>query len=258
MKTSHFKLFFSLTAIVFLSTAFAPSVLEEGSKGKDFKQFLSYFDAVDLPYFTSLTEIENYIKSAQSINLRRAEQDIEKERELYLAKRELSKAISDPDFMPEAYFGKISRMGPPMFEPLAQFELNENMVGVVYSSTARFNNFHKQYKMLVYNKKGELLNTSLPETSKSIFKLKSAPRQKAFLIGHTSIQESATFNLDKQGHIWKNIYQHEWANDMQECPIEENTLVHSKLVDTQVFKVNAKGMIEEMKEYPTVAKAGLD
>lgn len=259
MKTSSLRLSLSLMVITFLSTAFVPVVTKEGGKEKDFRQFLSYFDAVNLPYHTTLSEIEDYIKTGQTLrNANLTEKEREKNRMLYQAKRERSKAISNPDFLPEAFLGRISRMGPPLFEPLAQLELGKNRIGVVYASSTRYENFYKQYKMLVFNKKGELLNAPLPSKSASNFKLKRAPRTEGFLIAQTGIRKSSTFNIDAKGHIWINTYEHEWANDIKTCAIEENTLVNSKLVETEVFEVNSKGQIEEMKEYPTVAKACLD
>lgn len=254
MKTSRFILGFGLLATVLLSTAFAPINLKKMVKNKAFKSFLSHFDSKALPYNITLSDVKNHIEQAQSSKSQAFTEEAAKAQKLFYKKqKEQSDAISNSTFLPEAFQGFISRMGPPLFEPVAQFELKEDMIGVIYASSRRFDSYHKDYKILIYNQQGDVLNINTSD-KKSKLKIKRSSYDDAFLMAFTSVQQSMTFKIDEQGHIWQNRYEHQWANGFQGCPIQENTLEDFKLVETKVFNITKEGKIEEMKEHPAVAK----
>lgn len=253
MKTSRFILGFGLLATVLLSTAFTPINLKKMVKNKAFKSFLSHFDSKALPYNITLSDVKNHIAQAQSSKSQAFTEEAAKAQKLFYKKqKEQSDAISNSTFLPEAFQGLLNRMGPPIFEPVAQFELKEDMIGVIYTSSRRFDGYLKNYKILIYNQQGEILNLNTSD-EKSKLKIKRY-YDDTFLIAYTSVQESMTFKIDKQGHIWQNKYEHQWVNDYENCPIQENTLEDFKLIETKVFNITKEGKIEEMKEHPVVAK----
>ena len=64
--------------------------------------------------------------------------------------------------------------------------------------------------------------------------------------------------IDKEGHIWKKTYENEWKEDLKEKGIYENEITSYTLMDTEVFKVNDKGIAVQLKEYPIEDRASLD
>lgn len=205
---------------------------------ESFVEFLSYFEKKELPYSIGLENLEaynGYIKNNTST----------KEA---INRHGSRSAISNSNFIPGSRFGKMSRMGPPELIPVARFYPNEKMVAIIYSSNLRFGSgLDKSYNMVVYDLKGNIL----PATSKD-------KNPASFLVAQSSVEQSITFQIDKQGRIWKNTYNNIWEKNLDDNWIDKNVITGFEIKNTEVFELDKNGNLEKLKEIPTVAKASVN
>ncbi|MEZ4931958.1 MAG: hypothetical protein R2788_07555 [Saprospiraceae bacterium] len=205
---------------------------------ESFVEFLSYFEKKELPYGIGLENLEAY--NGFKKNKTTATKNNNPSGRL--------SPISNSNFIPGSRFGKMSRMGPPELIPVARFYPNDKMVAVIYSSNLRFGSgLDKSYNMIVYDLKGNILQGASKDKNPS-----------SFLVAQSSVEQSITFQIDKQGRIWKNTYDNIWEESLDNKWIDENLITGFEIKNTEVFELDKNGRLEQLKEIPTVAKASVN
>lgn len=204
---------------------------------ESFIEFLSHFEKKEMPYSLGLNEL---YKNAALPSQRPQPAKLNK-------RKRMTSPIQNSDFIPEARFGGMSRMGPPELIPVARFYPNEKMIAVVYSSQMRFGaGLHKSYMLQLYDLKGNIISPN-----------KEASFDSAHLIALSSVDESMTCTIDKKGRIWKNTYKNIWKEDVNEKGIVGNGITGHEIESTEVFELKEDGALVQLKEIPTTAKASL-
>jgi len=232
-----------------LSTAFVqPTPVAEVSSDKntasDFAEYLSHFKKVELPYSLNLEDLkqyENYQKGVSKKTVKKGNKKFSKKMKSGAKKSPIARS----KYLPEVARGMFSRMGPPDVQPIARFYPNEKMIAVVYSSKRRFSDLDQSYNLAVYDLKGNVLSPNSKNWSE-------------FNLGYTSLKQTITFRIDEKGNIWRNTYDNVWKNKLKKRGYRNNQLVDFQIKDTQVFKLNEKGVAEELKTIPSDGRAALN
>ena len=240
MKIKKSILFGSLISTMILSSAFvnpnpSPSMSEEAGI-KEFASFLSHFEKTELPFQLRLDDLKQY-EQQPAQQLKYSKKKVQKKAGV--------STLANTKYLPEINFGRFSRMGSPEVEPIARFYPTEKTIAVIYSVKRRFGSqLNKQYQMMLFDFKGNAIATS-----------KDYGKNVSFPIGSTSMDETITCQIDRNGRIWKNTYENIWEKDVRKSGIRDNQLLGFKIKDTEVYSWNETGMIAKMKEIPTNDRA---
>lgn len=263
-----FNKIFQLSCLIIigiLSTAFiqpTPVVEVPNSKktAHDFAEFLSHFKKVELPYSMNLEDFKQYESYKKGTQGRKSK------------KMRKKKINSQPaiysEFLPKTARAMFSRKGGPSNYPVARFYPNEKMIAIVYCTRDVFaGNLFQSYNLAIYNLKGEILFPKSPVSNENLNGSNSNSQQRvayrdqfpeAFNIGSTSHEKTISFRIDEKGNIWKNTYDNVWKKSLKKKGYRNNQLVDFKIKDTQVFQLNDKGVVEELKAIPSDGRASLN
>jgi len=208
-----------------VTTAQVTTIEEEG---QSFVEFLSHFPKIEMPYKLKLKDM-NFSKFDGTRN----------------SKKKISKK-------PEVATGLFGRMGPPQVEAVARFFPNKKSIAVIYTVQNRYDigGVNKAYNLLVYDLKGKILFPEKEAENKMVYQ--------GFPLAHSGRENTVTCQIDTEGHIWKKTYENEWKEDLKVKGVMDNEIASYTLIDTEVFKVNDKGIAVQLKELPASDRASLD
>ncbi len=238
MKIKNMFAIASLFGIALFTMAFVKKdATITSADGQSFVEFLSYFDKTNLPYSIGLNDMpayKDYRKNTGKISVSQKQQAIPGR-----------SPIATSSYIPEGRFGMMSRMGPPDIQPLARFYPNDKMVAIIYSVQQRFGDgLHKQFNLMLYDLKGNIL----PKNKEN----------QSYQLAFSSVENTGTCTIDANGHIWVNTYQNIWKKNVANEGYIGNELLDFKLSGTEVFKINTKTGLEQLKDYPITSRASLD
>lgn len=247
MKLKQLMCFSGLFSIMLCSTAFVNPAIEINEPQKEakrsFAEFLSHFEKTDLPFAVELDDLPKY-EAMKTVNTKQLQ-----------SKKSKAPASNSPkvfqEYLPDGSLGRMSRMGPPNVLPVARFYPNDESVAVVFMTYHPFGHYQSmQFKLAVYNLKGELLPYFEQEEDYGY--------TEAYRLAYVSVGSTNTFKIDKEGNIWKNRYENIRKDDRKKKGIKDNEVIAYELKETTVFELKANGLIEELKEYPITDRASLD
>ena len=214
-------------------------------KKENFAEFLSHFPKIEMPFELKLEDLkpERYDRSRVASKKR-----ISKKKGK--AKFNIS-PIARSEFIPEASFS-FGRMGPPQLEVVGRFFPNKKSIAVIYTSKSRFNigGLGENYHLLIYDLKGNIVFPQKEKDQKRVYA--------GFLLAYKNMVNTVTCQIDKEGYIWKKTYENEWEKDVKEQGYVENEITSYTITDTEIFKLNDKGIAVELKELPVTDRASLD
>lgn len=255
-----FKTFFSLSGMFFLflfSSGFVESKQEPQNKngGKaSFAEFLSHFEKVETPFEVNL---KNNYKYEDQKTKHLASMAKSKSRH-----SKTSKSTSTDNrtlmrgYIPELKSGMFSRSGPPEVLPVARFYPNDKMIAVIYMTYHPFRGERmSEYVLTLYDLKGNIVKDKKDTKSKEEVDYSF---QSGFTLAFNSYRETETFSIDKKGQIWKKTYKNIWKNDIKNKGLEGNEIVGYDLKGTEVFQIQANGLVEASKSYNVEDRASLD
>ncbi len=191
------------------------------SKQQDFKAFLAEFEATDLPYQISVQDLQALIPSSN---------EQQRPADNVLGRKYI-------DFLPELKRSKFSRMPPADIIAVNRFEINKNLIAVVYKKFMPFHRASHEFYMATYNRRGQFLDKNWLASF------------------HPSTTMSCTVNAD--GSIISNVYDNVWEKPVSEVGMLDNTLVNHEIRETQYYKIAKDGKFVEMKESPYNGRASL-
>ena len=235
----------ALAGLFILITSATFSSKKENSKSPDitdiskesFIDFLSHFEKKELPYRLGINELYG----PQGVKIQKAEAA------KLPKKRPGTHSISYSEYIPDARYSGMSRMGSPQLTPVARFYPNEKMVAIIYSSQLRFSfGLHKNYNLLLYDLKGNLISGEIEQGLRP-----------AFSVAYSSLEESITCTIDEKGRVWQNTYENVWKEDINKKGIVGNEITDYQIKNTKVFEIKNTGEIIQLKEIPTTAKASI-
>ncbi|MEO1257348.1 MAG: hypothetical protein AAFZ15_01075 [Bacteroidota bacterium] len=231
-------LFILITSATFSSQKENPeNPASTGFSKESFIEFLSHFEKKELPYSLGLNEL--YAPQITAVQKPQQAKPSKKRRAVH--------SIQNSPFIPNSRFGKMSRMGTPELIPVARFYPNEKMVAIIYSSSPPFgSDINKTYNLLFYDLKGNLISD---KTNKR--------RYPNITAAYSSVDESMTFTIDKEGRIWNNKYTNIWKENLSVKGILDNEITGYEIKGTEVFEIKENGAVVQLKEIPTTAKASL-
>jgi len=245
MKIKNLVVLPSIILLSVLSSAFRPAEPTPNTeiKKESFAEFLSHFDKVELPFEIKLSDL-NYDQNPQI----QVKQKKVKSKGIFQVS-----PIARTKFIPEVANGRFSRMGPPTVHPVARFFPTEKTVAVIYTVKSRFTQaFEKTYRMVIFDLEGNIIGVPKKKKDELFFPEKSITL--AFSSGHQTL----TCKIDQQKQIWLNTYDNEWEKDVKKNGFNGNEIVSFDLKETKVFKINQKGLVDELKEIPSDARASLN
>lgn len=245
-----------LSSLVFLGTLFSgfvsprTEIIIEDKGGESFAEFLSHFEKTELPYRFALDDFKQYEVHKKGISKAAYKKTQKKFSKSRMRKGGVESPISRMKYIPEVARGRFGRMGPPEVHPVARFYPNKKMVAIVYSSKRRFSkDLNTNYNLVVYDLKGKVLFPS---------KANQKDFRYAFNLGFSSLENTVAFEIDKEGRIWKNTYDNVWKKNIKKSSFLDNQLVDFKIMDTEVFELNEKGVAVQLKDIPAEARASLN
>lgn len=235
------KLFFMAGLVSFICLSFvnvsdAPKDVANSQKsgGETFIEFLSHFEKVDLPFSYGLSKFDGYDKIGRG--------------KLSKINNRSFSPISSSGFIPDTYTMLMGRMGRPTILPIARFYPSENMVAVVYSVESSFSSgISKDIKMICYDLQGNILN-----------EMEKGDLQMINRISFSSPEKTATCTIDENGYVWINTYENCWRENVRTAGIRNNELLDFNLTNTDVFKINEKGAMIQLGQYPITTRASLN
>lgn len=236
------------SGFIYPSTTIQPTTIattaDEG--GQSFVEFLSHFPKIEMPYELKLEDMKfSKFDSNRAIMKKKiSKKSIKGNR--------INSPIARTKYIPEITSGMFSRMGPPQVEAVARFFPNKKSIAVIYTVQNRYDigGVNKAYQLLIYDLKGKILFPEKEAKNKIVYQ--------GFPLAHSSRENTVTCQIDKEGHIWKKTYKNEWKEDLKVKGVLENEITSYTLTDTEVFKVNDKGIAVQLKEFPIEDRASLD
>jgi hypothetical protein len=228
------KSIFLLGGLFLALTAFVGTNNQE----KKFQAFLADIETVALPYQVKLEDLGFIAEEGQSF--------YDKVGDDYYQKMAKYKS-----FIPELISGSFSRMGPPAIELLAKMEVSEEVVGVIYASHHSFYQQGASYHLMLYNRKGELLNYE----TKAVKKRKKRKKKQfffesdippSFLLAYQGLEETQTATIETDGQIRIHKMLNNWEKDVDEYGFMENEIVGYQEVKEEWFRLEEKGKINSV------------
>ncbi len=229
------KLSFLLAGLFMVLSAFVGTNNQE----KNFQAFLAEIETAALPYQIELEDFVTNDPDGQSF--------YDKAGEEYYQKMNKYKS-----FIPELISGRFSRMGPPAIGLLAKLDVSEDVIGVIYASHQRFYQYSASYHLMLYNKKGELLNYE----TKAVTKRKKKRKNKfffptdvppSFLLAYQTVEDTQTATIDANGEIHIHKMLNNWEKDVLEYGFMENEIVGYQEVKEERFNLDQKGKIRSIE-----------
>lgn len=229
------KIFFLLGGLFIGLTAFVGTNNQE----KSFQAFLAEIETTALPYQIELEDLVPNDPAGQSF--------YDKAGDEYYHKMNKYKS-----FIPELISARFSRMGPPAIELLAKLDVSEEVVGVIYASHHRFYQHSASYHLMLYNRKGELLNyeTKVATKQKRKRKKKSffpAEVPSSFLLAYQGMEDTQTATIDANGEIHIHKMLNNWEKDVVEYGFMENEIVGYQEVKEERFSLDKQGRIRSIE-----------
>lgn len=229
------KLSFLLVGLLIVLSAFVSTNNQE----KNFQAFLAEIETAQLPYQVGLEDLVSNVQEGQSF--------YDKAGDEYYHKMNKYKS-----FIPELISARFSRMGPPAIELLAKMEVSEEMVGVIYASHHRFYQHSASYHLMLYNRKGELLNykTKVATKRKKKRKKKSffpPDVPSSFLLAYQDMEDTQTATIDANGEIHIHKMLNNWEKDVVEYGFMENEIVGYQEVKEERFSLSEEGRIRSIE-----------
>lgn len=236
------KLSFLLLGLLIVLSAFVGT----NDREKKFEAFLADIETTALPYQIELEDFVPNDPDGQSF--------YDKAGDEYYHKMNKYKS-----FIPELISGRFSRMGPPAIELLAKLDVSEEVIGVIYASHHRFYQYSASYHLMLYNRKGELLNYE----TKAITKRKKKRKNKlffptevppSFLLAYQTIEDTQIATIDTNGEIHIHKMRNNWEKDVTEYGVVENEIAGYQEVKEERFTLGEKGKIRSV-EIPVATDA---
>lgn len=175
-------------------------------KSKKFKEFLSNFQDIALPYEVNQDNFANYMT--------------DEKHNIYNSENRISKDFKA--FIPELG-ARFSRMGPDIYMYEAVLANNSNHAAVIYSVHAPYRDY-PSYVLATYTAEGELI-------SETVFANRAYDN---LIIGH----------IDAQKHITIKTYEFGYDDEgvQYEAPVPADKL---KLKNVATLKVGKNGKVED-------------
>ena len=147
-------------------------------------------------------------------------------------------------YIPELFYGKMSRLGPPTVEPLDRFYMDENTIAVTYLLRTRYNNTGFDVKLSVYDLYG---NLKLGNKSSKIY-VQNSVNLASVNVNNTILSEFKATNV-----IERTGYENQWKKDVGEFGIQDNTIVCYNRTEIEQLSILPNGKISISKIEPSFA-----
>lgn len=181
--------------------------MTEAVKKKKFKEFLSNFDNIDLPYEVGQSDFMEYMADRKGRNA------------LYNNDRRID---SDFKAFVPGLGARFSRMGPNIYLYEAVLASSNDAATVIYSSHAPYRDY-PEYLMVTYDASGDI-------TDKTTF-------------AHRSYDQLTIGTIDKAMHVTIKTYTFDYEDEdiVYEKEIDESKLGLKKV---KTLKITKKGKVE--------------
>lgn len=229
------KIFFLLGGLFIGLTAFVGTNNQE----KKFQAFLDEIETTALPYQIVLEDLVSNDPEGQSFYNKVGD-------EYY------QKMTNYKSFIPELMTGSFSRMGPPAIELLYKIEVSEEVVGVIYASHHHLYQQSAGYHLMLYSRKGKLLNYKTGVATKRKKKRKNklffqTGVPPSFLLAYQGMEDTQTATIKANGEIHIHKMLNNWEKDVEEYGVMENEIVGYQKVKEERFSLGEKGEIRPIE-----------
>ena len=208
-----------------------PNIIEETiSEEKSFANFLSHFEKVEIPENFTHLKIQDYKTKylSKKSTLRMKGTGSKKYLKLYV---------------PELIYGNMSRLGPPIVEPLNRFYMDENTIAVTYLVKTRYNNTGFGVNLCVFDLKGK---NKMSDMDKHL-------SQHSINLASVNVHNTILCEFKAPNVIEKTTYKNEWQKDIDEVGISGNTIVCYNRTGVEKVSITPNGIIEVSQIKPSFA-----
>lgn len=223
-----------LLGVAFL--VFTAFVLPD-SQQTEFEAFLAEIDEIAFPYQIQIEDLTRHYEEMERLSDEAFDQRFQQV-QVYR------------NFIPEAK-ARFSRMGPPLIEPLAKYQVSDEVVAVIYH-TFQFNRFYGRnaYRLMLYDQKGNPLDhqeaLAGKQKKKRKFALLEKPQVQSFVLAYYGVEQTQTATIDAGGKISIQTFENVWEKDLDEYGAMENSVTAYTAVAQQEMQLTAEGKIKEI------------